>query len=316
MAATLTDDEAKLYDRSIRLWGVEAQSRIRSASVLLVGVGALSGEVAKNVALAGVQCIGLLDSGVLSASELGSLFLATAAHVGQPRAVAAAEFLRELNPYVRVVVEPGDAVGRADAFWQRYDLVCVSKQPWPVAEAIAAACRRGGVKFYLGDCHGYFGFLFADLGPAFQFSKTVESAVDKDGEKVTSRSMEQIACLSLADSLTRPPARPKRVPPLYWALLVLRNRALHGNSTAITPSNAVAVLSQTVTDRALPSADLIAPDFLVSVARGVGIEVPCVAAVLGGILGQELVRAAAADDTPLQGFLLYDAFAGTANQLD
>ncbi len=315
--AALTDDEAKLYDRSIRLWGVEAQSRIRSASILLVGVGALNGEVAKNVALAGVQRIGLLDSAALTVADLGTVFTASAEHVGVPRAVAAAEFLRELNPYVRVVVEAGDAVGRADAFWQQYDFVCVSKQPWPVAEAIGAACRRGGVKFYLADCHGYFGFMFADLGPAFHFSKTVElPAADKDAEKLTSRSMEQIACLSLADALARQPARPKRVPPLYWALLVLRNRALHGNSTAITPSNAVAVLSQTVTDRALPSADLVTPDFLVSVARGVGIDVPCVAAVLGGILGQELVRAAAADDTPIQGFLLYDAFAGTANQLE
>ena len=52
-----------------------------------------------------------------------------------------------------------------------------------------------------------------------------------------------------------------------------------------------------------------------NVRAGVGAEVPCVAAVLGGILGQELIRAAAADDTPIQGVLVYDAFACTAIQI-
>jgi ubiquitin-like 1-activating enzyme E1 A len=184
-----------------------------------------------------------------------------------------------------------------------------------VLHPIADACRRVGVKFYAGDCHGYFGFLFADLGALFQFCKTVETDT-ADGEKLTTRSMEQLQFASLSELLARVPARPKRVPPLYWALLVLRNRELHGNSTAITASNAPAVLAQAVADGALPSVDLITPEQLVAVTRGVGVEVPCVAAVLGGILGQELIRAAAADDTPIQGFLLYDAFAGSAIQLN
>jgi ubiquitin-like 1-activating enzyme E1 A len=316
-SSTLTDDEAKLYDRSIRLWGVEAQSRIRNTSVLLVGLGGLNGEVCKNVALAGVKCIGLLDGAPLSAADIGALFLASPEHVGAlSRAAACEAFVRDLNPYVNVVVERSDAAAaHDDAFWARYDIVCATKQSWSVLQPIADACRRAGVKFYAGDCLGFFGFMFADLGPRFTFSKTVESDA-ADGEKLTTRSMEQLDFASLAELLARVPARPKRVPPLYWALLVLRNRELHGNSTAITASNAKAVLAQAVADGALPSADLITPELLVAVTRGVGVEVPCVAAVLGGILGQELIRAAAADDVPIQGFLLYDAYAGTAIQLN
>lgn len=127
MTMMMNDDEAKLYDRSIRLWGVEAQNRsdqnvhigcgshyfsfsfsficlsIRSASVLLVGVGALNGEVCKNIALAGVKRIGLLDNtyeknnriyfidlfvyirvSPLREEDLGTLFLASSEQIGTP----------------------------------------------------------------------------------------------------------------------------------------------------------------------------------------------------------------------------------------
>lgn len=34
----ITSEEARLYDRQIRLWGVEAQKNLRSADVLVIGL--------------------------------------------------------------------------------------------------------------------------------------------------------------------------------------------------------------------------------------------------------------------------------------
>lgn len=34
----ITAEEAKLYDRQIRLWGVDAQKNLRSANVLVIGL--------------------------------------------------------------------------------------------------------------------------------------------------------------------------------------------------------------------------------------------------------------------------------------
>jgi ubiquitin-like 1-activating enzyme E1 A len=79
----LTDDEKRLYDRSIRLWGLEAQQRIRSASILLVGLSGLNAEVAKNVVLAGVKRVVVLDDELLSDSDLSAVFLANESKVGQ-----------------------------------------------------------------------------------------------------------------------------------------------------------------------------------------------------------------------------------------
>lgn len=41
----VTNEEAELYDRQIRLWGLEAQSRVRNARVLIVGLRGLHAEV-------------------------------------------------------------------------------------------------------------------------------------------------------------------------------------------------------------------------------------------------------------------------------
>jgi len=46
-SATITEAEAQLYDRQIRLWGLDAQKRLRSAKILVAGMRGLGNEVAK-----------------------------------------------------------------------------------------------------------------------------------------------------------------------------------------------------------------------------------------------------------------------------
>jgi len=45
--------ESNLYDRQIRLWGVEAQKRLNNARILIIGMGGLGAEVSKNIILEG-----------------------------------------------------------------------------------------------------------------------------------------------------------------------------------------------------------------------------------------------------------------------
>ncbi|CDH54165.1 predicted protein [Lichtheimia corymbifera JMRC:FSU:9682] len=74
MMIKLSQDEAEIYDRQIRLWGVDAQQRIQNASVLVAGVRALSNELCKNLALAGIGSITLLDDKVVGDDDLGVQF--------------------------------------------------------------------------------------------------------------------------------------------------------------------------------------------------------------------------------------------------
>lgn len=90
----LTNEEAEQYDRQIRLWGLEAQKRfssmppeyggyltktrairLRSSQVLVVGMRGLSAEVCKNIVLAGVKSLTILDHNRASSEDTANRFL-------------------------------------------------------------------------------------------------------------------------------------------------------------------------------------------------------------------------------------------------
>ena len=60
-AAPLSADELAVYDRSIRTWGLDVQAKLSAAKVLVVGLPGAACEVAKNVVLAGVGRVDLID---------------------------------------------------------------------------------------------------------------------------------------------------------------------------------------------------------------------------------------------------------------
>jgi hypothetical protein len=86
------------------------QGRLASATVVIIGVGALGNEVAKNLALAGVGRLVLCDPDVVSPSNLSRTVLFNGADVGAPKAVAAAAAVRRLAPSVRAEARVADLV--------------------------------------------------------------------------------------------------------------------------------------------------------------------------------------------------------------
>src|SRR5689334_22946578 len=72
---SISADEIALYDRQIRLWGMKAQELIRNANILLIGIKALGNEIAKNLVLAGIGGLTILDHEAVTEDDLGSQFL-------------------------------------------------------------------------------------------------------------------------------------------------------------------------------------------------------------------------------------------------
>lgn len=73
-ASGLSADDYALYDRQIRLWGAQAQERIRNAHILLVSLRALGTEIAKNLTLAGISSLTIVDDEPVTESDLGSCY--------------------------------------------------------------------------------------------------------------------------------------------------------------------------------------------------------------------------------------------------
>lgn len=80
----LSADEIALYDRQIRLWGAQAQERIRSAHILLISLRALGTEIAKNLTLAGISSLTIIDDDIVTEEDLGAQYFVREEDVGKP----------------------------------------------------------------------------------------------------------------------------------------------------------------------------------------------------------------------------------------
>jgi ubiquitin-like 1-activating enzyme E1 A len=78
----LTENEAEIYDRQIRLWGVEAQQRMTSSKICVSGLGAIGAECTKNLILAGMNVV-MQDIEHVSEADLWGQFFVTKDNLGQ-----------------------------------------------------------------------------------------------------------------------------------------------------------------------------------------------------------------------------------------
>ncbi|XP_075230809.1 SUMO1 activating enzyme subunit 1 [Lycorma delicatula] len=159
----LTEDEAQLYDRQIRLWGLESQKRLRCAKVLIIGLQGLGAEVCKNVILAGVKAVTVLDDENVTEEDICAQFLAPRNTVGKNRAISSLERAQALNPLVDVKAESENVANKPDNFFTQWDVIVATNCPLKQLLRLNGICRSAGVKFFCGDVFGFFGYFFVDL---------------------------------------------------------------------------------------------------------------------------------------------------------
>ena len=100
----LTKDEHERYNRQIIIKeiGEEGQERLKSAKVLIAGVGGLGSPVAINLASAGVGVIRLVDHDRVDFSNLNRQVLHWNEDIGRKKVDSALEKLRKLNPDIKI----------------------------------------------------------------------------------------------------------------------------------------------------------------------------------------------------------------------
>ncbi|KAI6062096.1 SUMO-activating enzyme subunit 1 [Aix galericulata] len=227
----ISEEEAAQYDRQIRLWGLEAQKRLRASRVLLVGLKGLGAEVAKNLILAGVKALTLLDHHQVSPEDTGAQFLIPAGSLGRNRAEASLERAQNLNPMVAVKADPESVESKPEEFFTHFDAVCLTCCSRDVMVRVDQICHKHGVKFFTGDVFGYHGYMFADLGEhEFVEEKTkvakaspgVEDGPDTKKAKLdpseTTMVKKRVLFCPLKEALSGAGAALKRAAPDYFLL--------------------------------------------------------------------------------------------------
>jgi sulfur-carrier protein adenylyltransferase/sulfurtransferase len=105
-AAELTVDEIRRYSRHLIIpdVGVTGQKRLKNARVLCVGAGGLGSPALMYLAAAGVGTLGIVEFDTVDESNLQRQIIHGQSDVGRPKAESAAATIREINPYVNVVI--------------------------------------------------------------------------------------------------------------------------------------------------------------------------------------------------------------------
>ena len=162
--ARLSGEELERYSRQLVLpeWSEAAQLALRSASVVVIGAGALGSPVATYLAAAGVGRLGLVDDDAVERSNLARQFLHFTPDLGVPKAESAAAKLRFLNP--EIVVEPYrmrlDADNAAGVV-AGHDLVVDCSDSFATRYAVNAACCAARVPLVEGGVVGLSGLVMA-----------------------------------------------------------------------------------------------------------------------------------------------------------
>jgi adenylyltransferase/sulfurtransferase len=99
---SLSPDDRQRYARHLTLpqVGESGQSRLRDASVLIVGLGGLGSPAALYLAAAGVGRLGLVDHDEVAVHNLQRQILHDTAAIGRPKTESARARLEGLNPHV------------------------------------------------------------------------------------------------------------------------------------------------------------------------------------------------------------------------
>jgi molybdopterin/thiamine biosynthesis adenylyltransferase/rhodanese-related sulfurtransferase len=104
----LNKNEIEQYSRHLKLAeiGLQGQSKLKSARVLIVGVGGLGCPVAQYLTAAGVGTIGLVDGDTVDLSNLQRQILFDTNSIGKNKAITASERLKYLNENTRFEAFP------------------------------------------------------------------------------------------------------------------------------------------------------------------------------------------------------------------
>ncbi|UPK93559.1 hypothetical protein LCI18_004494 [Fusarium solani-melongenae] len=336
--ATVSADEIALYDRQIRLWGMAAQAKIQSANILLITIKALANEIAKNLVLAGIGSLTLLDGAVVTEADRGSQFFLSDddSIIGQNRAQAASAALQKLNPRVRVHVDTEGVKTKGPSYFAGFDIVIATDLDPESFNIINTATRLNCKAFYAAGCHGLYGFIFSDLiehdyviqrdlgnvptipGPETRTRTIVDVQTRKEGpktiESVTKRELYSTWFLAsdvggLPEEYTQSRRRLKSVTPALsclralWEFMQIQGGRVPSNRDDLKMFTQIA--TQKHKALGLPS-ETLRPEFLRSFLQNLVSEISPVAAILGGQLAQDVINVLGQTQQPIQNMVVFD----------
>lgn len=141
----LSATELERYSRQMMLpnFGEDAQRKLKSAAVLVTGVGGLGGTAALYLAVAGIGKLILVRGGGLRLDDMNRQVLMTDDWIGNPRVFKAQETLLSINPDVEIeAVYDYVTAENVDELVQSCDIALDCAHNFNERDLLNAACVR------------------------------------------------------------------------------------------------------------------------------------------------------------------------------
>jgi len=173
-ATELSTNEVKRYSRHLIIpdVGMTGQKRLKNAKVLCVGAGGLGSPALLYLAAAGVGTLGVIDFDVVDESNLQRQIIHGQSDVGRPKALSARDSIKEVNPYITVVVheESLDSDNVMEIF-AGYDLIVDGTDNFATRYLVNDACVLLGKPYVWGSIYRFDGqasVFWAEYGPCYR----------------------------------------------------------------------------------------------------------------------------------------------------
>ncbi|XP_014482717.1 PREDICTED: SUMO-activating enzyme subunit 1 [Dinoponera quadriceps] len=311
----LTDAEAELYDRQIRLWGLESQKRLRAAKILLIGLDGFGAEIAKNIILAGINAITFLDHRDVTNLDRCSQFFVPKEDIGKNKAEASLPRAQNLNPMVNVNADTAKVDDKPDEYFGQFDVVCATHCTITQLKRINRVCREQKVKFFAGDVWGSLGYTFADLLEheyAEDIVQTRKVQIPESGEPMVKEKFESITVTEKHTDIFVPfevilyvpkSSLPKESEIYHMMLIMLNYREKYGDDPQPNErgsENLKNIASQIIEKYELENTidHLIENDLYAQVSP--------VCAIVGGVMAQEIIKAVSQKGTPHNNLFVFN----------
>lgn len=295
------------------------------STVLYIHVTGVTSEILKNLVLAGIRavvCDGRPYPEAIQATPC--VFFTQADRDGNatendgvsPRkkskrtvADAIRPKIEELNPLL------GDCEIRTEAvsdlteeFVQQFSIVVASHISISDAVRLSDIATGAGHKFYMADCFGYSGASVFDLGAKHSYRPELgKELLDATSLKQHVPLSTALINVSLADATNRFHKTP---PPLWLQYRCLLEYVEQTKQwpTAASASDFCARIKAWIQETApsLSESEAVSEESLQTLARTATAEIAPVCSVLGGILGNEVIKAISGKGEPANNTILFD----------
>ncbi|KDR82692.1 hypothetical protein GALMADRAFT_57846 [Galerina marginata CBS 339.88] len=315
----LTEEEATRYDRQMRLWGIEAQQRMRNATILVIRLRGVATEAIKNMVLAGIGKLVVVDGENVSEEDLGAGFFFRDADVGLKRLDAAKSRIESLNPLVTVdTITDASASDsqRLESIIQKVDLVCVTDGSRDELISINEICRRHQKPFYTGGTYGLIGYIFCDL-LSHEYLAPDRTASKEQPKTLKTTVFYPPLTSSLRhrwSGLTK--RQTKEVnPALYFAVIAIwQFQSQHGHlPNDVSQVDELEKICNLLIAEADVNKQVLTAEprqLIESLSTTANHEFSPICAIVGGMLAQDILKALGGREPPIANFFVFDGNTG------